>query len=71
MNNPHKRAAAVIGQLERERLIPSDLARLDSWQRLRALHWRGALRAKQLLERYCDRDTDPHGWIRALQDASV
>lgn len=69
MANPHKRANAVLSQLEREGLIPPDLARLEPWQRLRALRYRGALRAKELLVRYCEREIDPHGWIRALWDA--
>lgn len=69
MTNPHKRANAVLRQLEREGLIPADLVRLETWQRLRALGFRGALRAKELLVRFCEREVDPNGWIRAVRDA--
>jgi hypothetical protein len=50
-------------------LIPADLARLEIWQRLREMDWRGAKRAAELLERFCERDVDPNGWIRTLRDA--
>ena len=68
--NPHKRANSVLRQLEREGMIPVDLARLGLWQRLRELDWRGARRAVELLERFCERETDPNGWIRALRGAA-
>ena len=68
--NPHRRANSVLRQLEREGMIPVDLARLDVWQRLRELDWRGARRAFVLLERFCERDVDPNGWIRTLRDAT-
>lgn len=67
--NPHKRANRVLRQLEREGLIPIDLARLAVWRQLREAHWRGALRAKELLVRFCQRDVDPNGWIRTLRNA--
>ena len=70
MANPHRRAHRVLRQLEREGLIPVDLARLAIWQKLRELRWRGARSAMQLLERFCERDIDPNGWIRALRDAA-
>ena len=69
MINPHKRANRVLWRLEREGLIPVDLARLEPWQRLREMRWRGASAAHQLLERFCDREVDPSGWIRALRHA--
>jgi len=70
MANPHRRANSVLRQLEREGLIPVDLARLDVWQRLREMDWRGAKRAAELLERFCERDIDPNGWIRTLRDVT-
>jgi hypothetical protein len=68
--NPHRRADRVLRQLEREELIPPDLARLEVWQRLRELRWRGASRAQELLERFCQKEIDPNGWIKSLRDAT-
>jgi hypothetical protein len=69
MKNPHKLADSVLRQLEREGLIPVDLARLAVWQQLRNMHFRGARRATELLVRFCERDVDPNGWIRTLRNA--
>lgn len=70
MNNPHKRADSILRQLEQEGLIPRELARHAVWRDLRALGFHGAQRAKLILERYCDREIDPAGWIRALRGAN-
>lgn len=67
--DPRKRANRVLSLLERENLIPVDLARLSTWQLLRKANIHGALKAKKLLERFCERDVDPNGWISALRDA--
>jgi hypothetical protein len=71
MINSHKRAHAVLKRLEREGLIPADLARLAIWRDLRNQNFHGARRAKRLLERFCERDIDPSGWIRALRDVGA